>query len=154
MAAPSSPLPDDARCPCLSGDTYGACCGRHHAALRAGTPGAPTAEALMRSRYSAFAVGDADYLRATWHPSTRPDELGLDDDVEWRRLDVLRTEAGGPFDETGVVEFVAHHRSRSDRAARGRLHEVSRFVREGGRWLYVDGSVDGGVDGRLDGTDG
>lgn len=97
----------------------------------------------MRSRYSAFAVGDADYLRATWHPSTRPADLDLDldDDVEWRRLDVVRTEAGGPFDTTGVVEFVAHHRSRTDPADRGRLHEVSRFVREGDRWSYVDGTI-------------
>ncbi|MCB7136021.1 YchJ family protein [Cellulosimicrobium marinum] len=137
-------LPDDARCPCGTGDTYGACCGRHHAALRgdgAGGAGAPTAEALMRSRYSAFAVGDADYLLATWHASTRPGTLDLDDDVEWRRLDVVRTEAGGPFDDAGVVEFVAHHRSRTDRTDRGRLHEVSRFVREDGRWLYVDGQV-------------
>lgn len=147
MASSPSPLPDDVRCPCLSGDTYGACCGRYHADVRAGGPGAPTAEALMRSRYSAFAVGDAGYLLATWHPSTRPDALDLDDDVEWRRLDVLRAEAGGPFDDTGVVEFVAHHRSRSDRGARGRLHEVSRFVREGGRWLYVDGSTDDGSRG-------
>lgn len=142
-------MPDDARCPCLSGDTYGACCGRYHAtpaALRAGggpdTAGAPTAEALMRSRYSAFAVGDADYLLATWHPSTRPGSLELDDDVEWRRLDVVRTEAGGPFDTTGVVEFVAHHRSRTGGpTTRGRLHEESRFVREDGRWTYVDGDI-------------
>ncbi|SDF12569.1 SEC-C motif-containing protein [Cellulosimicrobium cellulans] len=140
-------LDDDARCPCLSGDTYGSCCGRYHAGLRPGQDGAapgphaPTAEALMRSRYSAFAVGDADYLRATWHPSTRPADLDLDDDVEWRRLDVVRTEAGGPFDTTGVVEFVAHHRSRTDPADRGRLHEVSRFVREGDRWSYLDGAV-------------
>lgn len=141
MATSSRALPDDARCPCLSGDVYGACCGRHHAALRAGGAGAPTAEALMRSRYSAFVAGDVAYLLATWHPSTRPDELDLDDDVQWRRLDVLRTEAGGPFDDTGVVEFAAHHRSRLDPAARGRLHEVSRFARVDGRWLYVDGEV-------------
>ncbi len=143
MATSSLALPDDARCPCLSGEVHGACCGRYHAALRAGGPGAPTAEALMRSRYSAFAVGDADYLRATWHPSTRPDSVDLDDDVAWRRLDVLRTEAGGPFDDAGVVEFVAHHRSRSRPTERGRLHETSRFVREGGRWLYLDGTLDG-----------
>lgn len=144
-----NPLDDDARCPCLSGDTYGSCCGRYHAGLRPGPDGtapgphAPTAEALMRSRYSAFAVGDADYLLATWHAAARPADLELDDDVEWRRLDVVRTEAGGPFDTTGVVEFVAHHRSRTDPADRGRLHEVSRFVREGDRWSYVDGAVQG-----------
>jgi SEC-C motif domain protein len=147
MVSRVASLPDDVRCPCSSGDTYGACCGRYHAALRApggtSSSGAPTAEALMRSRYSAFVVGDAGYLLATWHPSTRPQGLDLDDDVEWRRLDVVRTEAGGPFDETGVVEFVAHHRSRLDPGARGRLHETSGFVREDGRWLYVDGRLDG-----------
>lgn len=141
----TSPLPDDARCPCLSGETYGACCGRFHAGL-AECPGAagpdavtaPTAEALMRSRYAAFAVGDADYLLATWHPSTRPADLDLDDDVAWRRLDVVATSAGGPLDRTGVVEFVAHFRSAETRE-RGTLHEVSSFVREDGRWYYVDG---------------
>ncbi|MGW6004306.1 YchJ family protein [Oerskovia enterophila] len=139
------PLPDDARCPCLSGETYGACCGRFHVGLAA-SPGAagpdavtaPTAEALMRSRYAAFAVGDADYLLATWHPSTRPADLDLDDDVTWRRLDVVATSAGGPLDRTGVVEFVAHFRSTETRE-RGSLHEVSSFVREDGRWYYVDG---------------
>ena len=142
-----APPPDGARCPCLSGETYGSCCGRFHAGLRPGADGsipgpfAPTAEALMRSRYSAFAIGDAAYLLATWHASTRPGSLDLDDDLEWRRLDVVRTEAGGPFDSTGVVEFVAYHRSRTDPAERGRLHEVSRFVREGDRWFYADGVV-------------
>ena len=128
-------LPDDARCPCLSGETYGACCGRFHTGLATGEC-PPTAEALMRSRYSAFVVGDAPYLLATWHPTTRPNELAADDDIEWRRLDIVRAEAGGPFDTAGVVEFVAHYRSGT---GRGRLHEVSRFVREGGRWYYVDG---------------
>ncbi|MFH5823376.1 YchJ family protein [Georgenia sp. AZ-5] len=131
--------PDDSRCPCLSGETYGACCGRFHAGLAAGGPHAATAEALMRSRYSAFAVGDAAYLRGTWHPSTRPDHLELDD-VTWRRLDIVRVVAGGPFDEAGVVEFVAHYRSD---AGMGQVHEVSRFVREDGRWFYVDGDQPG-----------
>lgn len=92
----------------------------------------------MRSRYTAFATGDAAYLRGTWHPSTRPARLDLDDDVVWRRLDVLRTQGGGPFDDTGVVEFVARHRGPD---GPGLLHERSRFVREGGRWSYVAGDV-------------
>ncbi len=92
----------------------------------------------MRSRYTAFATGDAAYLRRTWHRSTRPARLDLDDGVTWRRLDVLRTQAGGPFDGTGVVEFVARYRGAD---GPGLLHERSRFVREGGRWLYVDGDV-------------
>ncbi|WP_222928275.1 YchJ family protein [Cellulomonas telluris] len=127
---------DDARCPCGSGDTFADCCGRY----LTGAAATPTAEALMRSRYTAFATGDAAYLRATWHSSTRPARLDLDEDVRWVRLDVLGTQAGGPFDDRGVVEFVAHHRGPD---GRGRLHETSRFVREGGRWSYVDGDVGG-----------
>lgn len=127
-------MDDTDRCPCLSGDTYGACCGPLHRGERP----APTAEALMRSRYSAFAAGDAAYLRDTWHPRTRPGSLDLDPDQTWRRLDILATRAGGPFDDAGEVEFVARFRTP---ARRGHLHEVSRFVRERGRWYYVDGDV-------------
>ncbi|WP_285116111.1 YchJ family metal-binding protein [Leifsonia sp. fls2-241-R2A-40a] len=117
------------RCPCLSGETYDACCGPLHR----GEP-APTAERLMRSRFSAFALGDADYLLRSWHPSTRPTELTLDPDLRWYRLDIQRTERGGPFDRDGVVEFVAYYKG-SDRGA---LHEVSRFVREERDWFYVE----------------
>src|SRR5699024_2401848 len=104
---------------------------------RASTP-APTAEALMRSRYSAFAVGDVAHLVRTWHPSTRPADLELDDELAWVRLAVLDTVAGGADDVRGEVEFVAVHRGPD---GRGRLHERSRFVREGGAWFYVDGDV-------------
>ena len=129
-------MDDTDRCPCSSGETYGACCGPLHRGERL----APTAEALMRSRYSAFAVGDAAYLRSTWHASTRPGALELDADQEWRRLDVHATRAGGPFDDAGTVEFTASYRDAAT-GGRGRLHEASRFVREGGVWFYVDGDV-------------
>jgi SEC-C motif-containing protein len=112
----------------------GECCGPR----LAGDAAAPTAEALMRSRYTAFVVGDAAYLRASWHRSTRPPRLDLDEGVVWRGLQVLTTRSGGPFDDTGVVEFAARYR---DGDVRGVLHETSRFVREGGRWFYVDGDV-------------
>ncbi|GAB6857512.1 YchJ family protein [Microbacterium xylanilyticum] len=121
------------RCPCGSGDLFDACCGP----ILAGRP-APTAERLMRSRYTAFARGDAAYLLRSWHPSTRPERLDLDDDVRWLRLDILAKTGGGPFDTEGVVEFEAIHR---DPAGRGVLHERSRFVREDGHWYYVDGVV-------------
>ena len=129
----------DDRCPCGTGETYGECCGRY---LQDGRT-APTAEALMRSRYTGFATRAVHYLLATWHPSTRPDELELDENMVWRRLDVLRTDAGGPWDDAGTVEFVAHYRLDDGTAIgqRGRLHETSRFVREDGRWLYVDGGI-------------
>lgn len=127
--------PDDAaRCPCNSGDLFGICC----APLLRGAA-APTAERLMRSRYTAFAVADAGYLRASWHPSTRPRTLDLEPDLEWRRLVILDREGGGPFDQEGVVEFEAHWRQGENR---GSLRERSRFVREDRRWLYLDGEVE------------
>jgi SEC-C motif domain protein len=122
------------RCPCGSGDTYGACCGPLHA----GDSTASTASALMRSRYTAFAEGAADYLLATWHPSTRPDRVAVDERMTWRRLEIVDSVDGGPFDTSGVVEFRAHYRIGG---ARGVLHERSHFVHEDGRWLYVRGEV-------------
>ncbi|MRJ75853.1 hypothetical protein GEV29_04845 [Aeromicrobium sp. SMF47] len=119
------------RCPCLSGLTYDDCCGRLHA----GTATAQTAEQLMRSRFSAFAVGDPSYLLSTWHRSTRPAGLELDQDRRWYRLDILATRGGGPFETTGVVEFEAFYRAPT---GNGSQHEVSRFVRESGTWFYVD----------------
>ncbi|QNO38239.1 YchJ family protein [Protaetiibacter sp. SSC-01] len=123
----------DAACPCGSGRGYAECCGPLHA----GAP-ALTAEALMRSRFSAFARGDAAYLTASWHPSTQPAEVDLDADVVWRRLQIVDTVAGGPDDAEGVVEFRASYRA-PDGA--GLLHERSRFTRVDGRWVYVDGDV-------------
>lgn len=119
------------RCPCLRGLAYAECC----EPLHRGDTTAPTAEQLMRSRFSAFAVGDPDYLLATWHPSTRPETLELDPAVRWYRLDILDRAAGGPLDARGEVEFEAFWRSPDDR---GSQRERSRFVREGGRWFYVD----------------
>ena len=92
----------------------------------------------MRSRYSAFSKGLAEYLLATWHPSTRPASLDLDPALRWTGLDVLATSAGGADDATGVVEFVAHYGAP---AGPGRLHEVSRFERWDGAWTYVDGEA-------------
>ena len=90
----------------------------------------------MRSRYSAFAIGDAGYLLATWHPSTQPRSLDLDPDIRWTGLDVLATSGGTLLAAEGTVEFRAHH-------VRGRVagaqHENSRFTREDGRWYYLDG---------------
>lgn len=90
----------------------------------------------MRSRYSAFVTLDADYLTRSWHPSTRPGSLGLDPDTRWLRLEIVRTRAGGPFDDVGEVEFRAIARDADGRYV---LHEVSSFVREDGSWFYVDG---------------
>jgi SEC-C motif-containing protein len=89
----------------------------------------------MRSRYSAYVVGLIDYLLATWHPSTSPGELELWP-VKWLGLEVRHSEIEG---DAGVVEFVARHRDGSGRAQR--LHETSRFVRQDGRWYYIDGQI-------------
>jgi SEC-C motif-containing protein len=115
-------------CPCGSDVDYRACCGPLHA--RRST--AETAEALMRSRYSAFVRRDADYLSATWHPSTRPAHLQLDDSVVWTHLEIVRSRAGAAGDVRGQVEFRAHH-------TRGVQAERSFFVHEDGQWFYLDG---------------
>jgi SEC-C motif-containing protein len=126
-----------AACPCGSGHGYTACCGPWHAGplhLQA-----PTAEALMRSRYSAYARGLADYLQATWHPRTRPaDGVRIDPGVKWLGLDITRHWVQDA--DHAEVHFVA--RSKFGGRAH-RLVERSRFVREDGRWTYVDGTVDG-----------
>jgi SEC-C motif-containing protein len=129
--APWSTPDDDAWCPCTSGAPYGACCGPIHR----GDMRAPTAERLMRSRFAAYARGDAAYLARSWHPSTRPAELVLDATVRWFRLTILHTEEGGPQDAAGVVEFEAAYRHEG---ARGSQRETSRFARHAGSWVYVD----------------
>jgi SEC-C motif-containing protein len=91
----------------------------------------------MRSRYSAYVLEDEEYLLASWHPSTRPERLGLGEGgrVKWLGLKILAARAGGPEDSEGMVEFVARYKG-DGRATR--LHERSRFERIEGRWLYVD----------------
>jgi len=122
-------------CPCGSETAYIACCGRWHAGplhLQA-----PDAQALMQSRYSAYVLGLEDYVLQTWHPSTRPEQaMELDASVRWLGLEV-RHHAAEDADHA-TVEFVARSKL-GGRAAR--LHEVSRFVREGGRWYYLSGDV-------------
>jgi SEC-C motif-containing protein len=121
-------------CPCGSNQPYAACCARYVE----GNEPAPTAEALMRSRYTAYTLQREDYLLATWYSSARPSSLGLAEDLQtkWIGLDVKRHEQQDA--DHAIVEFVARFRV-NGRAQR--LHEVSRFVREEGRWFYVDGDV-------------
>ncbi len=99
-----------------------------------------TAEALMRSRFEAFRAGDAGWLRASWHPSTRPRRLDLTDNPTWRGLQIVDTVGGGPSDDEGIVEFRATYLQGGSLHV---LHERSRFVREDGRWYYVDGTLQG-----------
>jgi SEC-C motif-containing protein len=111
---------------------YADCCGRYidHWDARP----APDAEALMRSRYTAFVSENQEYLQATWHASQRPSQLDFDAATKWLGLDVKQFQPTG--DASAEVEFVARYRL-AGRAVR--LHERSRFVLEGGRWFYVDG---------------
>jgi SEC-C motif-containing protein len=121
-------------CPCGSTKPYTACCAHYVE----GNEHVPTAEALMRSRYTSYTQLREDYLLATWHPSTRPSSLGLAEDAQtkWIGLDVKRHEQQDA--DHAIVEFVARYKV-NGRAHR--LHEVSRFVREEGQWFYVDGDV-------------
>lgn len=154
-------------CPCGRGLAYPECCGRWHARHAAdGTLAAPTAEDLMRSRYTAFArigaAGPVDqdrhddaartvaamvaYLRATWAPEMRPAAADLtpgpgEAPTVFTRLAVTDATGGGPFDTAGTVSFTALGRDAS--GGRVRLTERSRFRREGGFWRYVDGDVAG-----------
>jgi SEC-C motif-containing protein len=125
--------PRHAPCPCSSGLPYDECCRPWHMGLDLGEH-APTPEALMRSRYSAYALGLIDYLLATWHVSTAPGELELAP-TKWLELEVRDAQMVG---DAGLVEFVARYRV----DGRGqRLHEISRFVRQDGRWFYIDGQM-------------
>ena len=122
-------------CPCENASKgYTDCCARY----LNGREDAATAEALMRSRYTAYTFENEGYLLSTWHPSTRPDSLKLADGPhkKWLGLRVSRHEQTG--ENHSVVEFVARYKV-GGRAHR--LHEISRFVREGGRWFYVDGET-------------
>lgn len=119
-------------CPCGSERAYAECCGRYVD----GGMLPETAEQLMRSRYTAFTLARADYLHDTWHASTRPPAIEFDPAQQWLGLRILNTQQGDPGDAQGWVEFVA--RSKSDGRAQ-RLRERSRFVRDNGRWYYVDG---------------
>jgi SEC-C motif-containing protein len=118
---------------------YADCCGQ----FIAGAVPAPTAEALMRSRYSAYTLLREDYLLATWHSSTRPERLGLAEEApsKWLGLQVKRHEHKDA--EHASVEFVARYKI-NGRAFR--LHEVSSFVREAGQWFYVDGDIQEGTE--------
>ena len=124
-------------CPCGSGKAYAECCQGFH--RREAVPESP--EALMRSRYSAFVLGLADYLLATWHPDTRPATLDVSDSPDWVGLEVLSSGSEG---DRGQVHFRAMYRVQG---GFGYLEEESDFVGEEGRWYYLSGKTS---EGRLD----
>ncbi|MGB1140346.1 MAG: YchJ family protein [Halioglobus sp.] len=119
-------------CPCGSRAAFSECC----APLLNGSRAALTAEQLMRSRYSGFVTRNEHYLRETWHPSTRPSRVRLDEQQRWLGLKIRATDAGREYDDSGTVEFVARFKIEGKGH---RLHEVSRFEKVDGRWYYLDG---------------
>lgn len=122
-------------CPCGTGSNYSVCCGR----LISGATQARTAEELMRSRFSAYALGETDHVWRTWHPRTRPDDVAPVAGMTFVGLEITDLVAGGPDDDMGVVEFTA--RLRGPDGALSEMHERSRFSRRAGRWMYVDGEI-------------
>jgi SEC-C motif domain protein len=124
-------------CPCGRPSSYEGCCERF---IRGWEP-APTAEDLMRSRFTAYALGEVDYLLETHHPDHRPDRSEI---ASWAKrarftaLDVLKTEAGAAGDAKGVVEFIAYF---EEDGVKREHHERSRFERLDDRWYYVDASA-------------
>lgn len=128
---PSSKKALDALCPCESGKSYKACCEPYHLGLLA-----PTAEALMRSRYTAYALGLEPYLLQTWHPDTRPLTLNLSEDqaIKWLGLQVKQVTTS---ETAATVNFIARYKV-SGKAER--LHELSQFVRIENAWYYLHGT--------------
>ena len=126
-------------CPCQSGKDYDTCCG----AIISGSQIAPTAEALMRSRYSAFAKGAVDYLKDSLHPDHRDDfdpmaTKDLADNSEWLGLRILNTSGGGKDDQEGTVEFIVTFRMKGTTFDH---HELAQFNRYNGIWYYTDGEL-------------
>jgi len=125
------------KCPCGSGESYELCCGKYHT----GKSVPETAEQLMRSRYSAYVMKLADYIVDTTHPKKRQpmlrDELLSNfENVQWIRLEIVRTSLGKAHDKTGKVEFKAFYIAGGTDQV---LHELSRFKKHSGRWFYFDG---------------
>ncbi len=120
-------------CPCGSGKPYGECCAPLHQRKTV----ASTAEALMRSRYCAYVLGDAKYLYRSWDEATRPalQSLRSMPPIQWVGLEIVRVEKGGEEDQVGLVEFVARYLQEGQMRL---MQESSRFRRAGGRWVYVD----------------
>lgn len=130
-------------CVCGSNRPTAACCGRYLTGRAHDSARPLTAQALMRSRYAGFAAQDRTYLAATWHPSTRPQQIRVATHREWLGLRIINCQLGGETDDSGVVEFIARYRDhKMPETVPGpteALHEISQFVRENGHWYYLVG---------------
>lgn len=128
------PFTHHSPCPCQADSLLVNCCGRYF-----DNADAPTAESLMRSRYSAFVLQNTDYLLATWHPKTRPASLDLSQDtVVWQRLEIIHCQRGQATDNDGAVAFKAYF---TQQGAAHVLHEISQFVKHNNRWFYRSGHI-------------
>ena len=123
-------------CPCNSSESYEECCG----IFISGKSLAPTSEKLMRSRYSAYVMKEEQYLLDTWHETTRPKALNLEQDMltKWIGLEVIATNQGEAQDDFGTVEFIARYKVNGKAE---RFSEISRFCKENGKWYYLDGEL-------------
>lgn len=127
---------DHAMCFCGTNSNYENCCEPFHKGLHS----APTAEALMRSRYTAYILQDSAYLLSTWYKSTRPKQLDFSQEtLHWQKLEILHTKKGNIKDDKGRVEFNAFYIQDGQMQV---MHEISRFKKVGGKWCYVDGILD------------
>ena len=118
-----------------SGIGYQQCCGVFHI----GDSLPSTAEALMRSRFTAYAIDNSDYILATWNAATAPQQSKLtEEEIVWQRLEIVDTKKGEINDSKGIVEFKAFYLNKGEEFI---LHEVSRFAKTDGRWFYIDGVV-------------
>jgi len=126
---------DDCLCFCGSGKKLANCC----SLIISGEKSAQTAEALMRSRYTAYVLENTEYLLNSWHPKTRPEKFGIQAGiVNWTGLSIKHLQGGNSGDTTGRVEFIARYEQAGEI---GEVHENSRFVFEQGYWLYLDGDL-------------
>ncbi|NOS73365.1 MAG: YchJ family protein [Methyloglobulus sp.] len=122
-------------CLCGSGIEYDQCCGMFHSGDKSPT----TAETLMRSRFTAYALDKTDYILATWDASVHPEKMDFsNENLDWQRLEIISTKKGGTKDNKGIVEFKAFYLNSGEEYM---LHEISRFTKSNGRWFYVDGVV-------------
>lgn len=124
-------------CPCGSGIDYAQCCEPFHTAQRFPN----TAEALMRSRFTAYVMDNMAYIQLTWDSGTRPKEEKLNfggENIAWNKLEIIGKKKGGASDSKGLVEFKAYYTKGNEENI---LHETSRFVKNNGRWFYLDGVV-------------
>ncbi len=136
MPSSDSTLDEQALCRCSTGLPVSHCCQPIHD----GEARATTAEALMRSRFSAYVLHNKEYLLASWDKSKCPTDIDFskEENVDWQRLEILSKKKGGEKDSKGIVEFKAYYLLEGEEYA---MHEISRFIKQDGRWFYLDGQV-------------